>query len=210
MGYFLWNILKGNYDEIKISFLPVGHTKFGVDWAFGLFKQRFRVESASCIEDVANIVKMSTPTSEVNQAVQTGTENGQVLVPVYDWNSYFQNKHWKTITQITSYFHFRFTKEEPGFVYTKKKLEDSSWVKHRITTDTSCPVDFPNEIQPDGLTRERKDYLFKKIRPYCPGKNKDVLCPNPEENFNEDDENDEEENVITQPPASKRSRRRLM
>ena len=36
MGYLMWRVLTGLHREIKISFLPVGHTKFASDWCFGL------------------------------------------------------------------------------------------------------------------------------------------------------------------------------
>lgn len=44
MGYLTWRVLKGLNDSITLSFLPVGHTKFGCDWAFGLFKKNLERE----------------------------------------------------------------------------------------------------------------------------------------------------------------------
>jgi len=35
------------------------------------------------------------------------------------------------------------------------------------------------EIDPAGLSHERKIYLYEKIRQFCSDKNKDILCPKP-------------------------------
>lgn len=36
IGYFIWRIINGLHESITLSFLPVGHTKFSCDWAFGI------------------------------------------------------------------------------------------------------------------------------------------------------------------------------
>lgn len=47
-------------------------------------------------------------------------------------------------------------------------------------TPDSVP-DFPEKVQADGLTFQRKKYLYKKIREYCEDEYKDLLCPDPGE-----------------------------
>ena len=42
LEYLAWRVLAGLHDEIELSFLVVGHTKFSPDWCFGLFKRAFR------------------------------------------------------------------------------------------------------------------------------------------------------------------------
>lgn len=37
MCYLNWRIQKNLNKSIQLSFLPVGHTKFGCDWGFGRF-----------------------------------------------------------------------------------------------------------------------------------------------------------------------------
>lgn len=39
MGYLAWRILNNLNESITLSFLPVGHTKFSCDLAFGVFKK---------------------------------------------------------------------------------------------------------------------------------------------------------------------------
>ncbi len=42
------------------------------------------------------------------------------------------------------------------------------------------PNDLPEKVQPPGLSRDRQQYLFEKIREYCPEEVRDTVCPNPE------------------------------
>ena len=40
VGYLLWRVLTGLHDNITLSFMIAGHTKFSPDWCFGLLKKR--------------------------------------------------------------------------------------------------------------------------------------------------------------------------
>ena len=40
VGYLLWRVLTGLHNNITLSFMIVGHTKFSPDWCFGLLKKR--------------------------------------------------------------------------------------------------------------------------------------------------------------------------
>jgi len=59
MNYFMWRILTGLHQEIKVSFLLVGHMKFSPDWCFGLFKREYRKTNISCLDDIVQVVKTS-------------------------------------------------------------------------------------------------------------------------------------------------------
>ena len=72
----------GLHRSITISFMLVGHTKFSPDWCFGLLKQRYRRTFASCLQDIADAVNAS---ADVNIAQLAGTQDGEVIVPTYDW-----------------------------------------------------------------------------------------------------------------------------
>lgn len=50
MRYLLWRTMNKSRNEITISFLPVGHTKFAPNVYFGLFKQRFRYSDVSSLK----------------------------------------------------------------------------------------------------------------------------------------------------------------
>jgi len=62
-----------------------------------------------------------------------------------------------------------------------KKTHENEEVKFRMFhLEEFNTVDFLNdqeEIQPDGLSNERQDYLFEMIRAYCSMETQDTLCP---------------------------------
>ena len=94
MQYLAWHILSGLNKSITLSFLIVGHTKFSPDWCFGLFKQLYRRTKIGCLDDIARVVEKS---AEASHAQLVGTQDGQVLVPTYDWAEFlmppFDNEH---------------------------------------------------------------------------------------------------------------------
>lgn len=85
MGYLAWRVSTHKNLKIVLSFLPVGHTKFSCDWAFGLLKKKFRVTYISSIDEFERSIEQSTPTSKVNSAIAIGNEKGEVTIPVHDW-----------------------------------------------------------------------------------------------------------------------------
>ena len=60
MYYLALRVLAGLHDEITLSFLLVGHTKFAPDWCFGLAKQCYRKTNVSSLDDIANTVSRSS------------------------------------------------------------------------------------------------------------------------------------------------------
>ena len=52
-----------------------------------------------------------------------------------------------------------------------KMLQSDSWSPSKDT--------LPSVIPPQGLSLERKQYLFEKIREFCPEGCKDLVCPDP-------------------------------
>ena len=57
--YLMWRVLTGLHEEITISFLLVGHTKFAPDWCFGLFKRLFKRTKVGSLEEIAAVVDRS-------------------------------------------------------------------------------------------------------------------------------------------------------
>ena len=44
------------HEDITLSFLLVGHTKFAPDWCFGLIKQKYRKTVVGCLDDIKEVV----------------------------------------------------------------------------------------------------------------------------------------------------------
>lgn len=135
--------------KVVLSFMPVGHTKFSCDWAFGLLKRKFRITCISSIQELVDCVEQSTPTSHVNTALSVGDEKGNVNINVHDWLSFFGNKYCKKVPLITKYNHFEFNEGFKGKVHCKTDLQGNDFV-FRIFPSEEGPSGFPELITPTG------------------------------------------------------------
>ena len=184
MYYLMWRVLTRLHDEITISFLPVGHTKFFPDAGFGLLKKKFRVTKVECLSDIANVVSHS---AAMNYPQLVGDQSGNVIVPSYDWITFFEDRVVKSALKgIKSYSHFRFSSKELGRVYVRKSSdlndEDNPERKVVLLKDVSWqpePSDLPGVVTPEGLSLTRQWYLYNKIREYCSPEVQDLVCPMP-------------------------------
>ena len=93
MYYLMWRVLTGLHEEVKISFLPVGHTKFAPDWCFGFMKQRSCRTKIVDLDDIANCVTLS---SSVNVPQLVGLLDGSTFVSTYNWSERFAQHTIKT------------------------------------------------------------------------------------------------------------------
>lgn len=127
--YLCWRVQNNLHREISVNFMPPGHTKFAPDWCFGLFKRKISQTEVGCLDDICDIVKVSTPESNIPQLV--GREDGTVLVPTYDWHAYISDGH-KALIGIKSISHMRFTSTHPGRVYYRSSLAEGEQHKDLV------------------------------------------------------------------------------
>ena len=181
MQYLTWRVLTGFNERIEISFMLVGHTKFAPDWCFGLLKQRFRHTNVGCLVDIA---KVANDSAECNHAEIVGSEDGTVLVPQYDWAAYFgvlfKRQAFKGIKSLQ---HLVFCRSIPGEAMVRE-MTDTPAKKITLLSNANLKwapshTQLPPLITPPGLSRERREYLFTKIREYCPLNCQDIVCPDP-------------------------------
>ena len=182
MYYLMWRVHTKQHDEITISFLPVGHTKFFPDAGFGMLKRKFRLSKVGCLADIASIVNQS---AAMNHSQLVGGQNGNVIVKAYDWITYFEDYVVKSALKgIKSYSHFRFTSKEPGTVYIRKScdINNTTEKKIKLLKEMSwrpSSSDLPDTVTPDGLSLTRQWYLHDKIREFVPHDMQDLVCPLP-------------------------------
>ena len=177
LQYLAWRVLSGLHRCVTMSFMLVGHTKFSPDWCFGLLKQKFRRTFVSSLQDLVEVVNSS---AQVNCAQLVGSDDGEVIVPTYDWSG-FLSEHFCKVPQLKSYHHFQFSTALPGVVLLKK-FSDSDSSRFRILTDNEwvpSPHTLPPVIRPAGLSLPRKWYLYNSIREYCRPGTEDLVCPLP-------------------------------
>ena len=199
MYYLMWRIATGQHNEITISFLPVGHTKFFPDAGFGILKRKFRLINVGCLSDIASVVDKS---AAMNHTQLVGDQDGNVMVKTYDWITFFEDRVIKSALKgIKSYSHFRFTSTHPGTVFVRKSCETmekglTTEKKIKLLHDMSwrpLPSDLPLVVTPEGLSSQRQWYLYNKIREFVPIEAQDLVCPLPRKRLavSSDDDDDE-------------------
>lgn len=105
MWYFAWRAIMGLHKNITVNFMIAGHTKFAPDWCSGLIKQQYRRSMVSCLRDIEDVVQASSVTG-VNLPRLVGTEDGQITVPTYDWQS-FLSPYFVPLQGIKACHHMR-------------------------------------------------------------------------------------------------------
>ena len=105
--------------------------------------------------------------------------SGDVIVPMYDWCSFFATT-FKKLPSIKTTHHFRMSEAHPGKVFTKENCS-SPEVEHCLLKEGVVldPEELPPVITPRGLPSQRQWYLYDKIREFCPAADQDITCPLP-------------------------------
>ncbi|KAI0237073.1 hypothetical protein LSAT2_012447 [Lamellibrachia satsuma] len=156
--YLMWRVVNGLHRSASINFMVAGHTKFAPDWCFGLLKRLVRKTFISSLTDVEAACEAS---SVCNTSQLVGTQDGQSVVPCYDWAS-FLDGHFKRIPGLLSLHSFVVSAEAPN-VLKVREFSHSVAKLHDIGKG-SCPVGLPQVIAPKGLSLERQNYLYSEIR----------------------------------------------
>ena len=90
----------------------------------------YRRTFVNSLDDVADVVDSS---ADVNVAQLVGTQNGETVVPMYDWTT-FLGDHFRNVPQLKTFHHFTFSAQYPGVVVTKV-LSDSAGKKFAMLHD---------------------------------------------------------------------------
>ena len=161
--------------------MMVGHTKFALDWAFGLLKQRFKRTKVGCLADLAKVV---TDSATINHSQLVGKENGEVIVKQFDWAT-FSAKHFRRqgFDGIKSLHHLEFAKATPGKVLVRMESDSEVQTLQVLAKSslhwTPSSSEMLEQIIPAGLPLERSKYLYEKIREFVPVESRDIVCRNP-------------------------------
>ena len=138
-------------------------------------KQKTRRTFISSLFDIARTVEDS---AAVNVAELLGLHNGSVLIATYNWVAYL-GQYFKKLPKIKSFYHFRFNKEHPGTVFCKQYWDSEEKAVNLLRNRNflSEPGQLPDIVNPQGISRERADYLFKEIREFCCDGTENLVAP---------------------------------
>ena len=164
IAYLMRRTLKGYNKEITFSFLIAGHTKFSPDTCFGLIKRLYRRTYVGCLDDIANVVSKS---SVVNEPQLVGTQDGSTVVSMYNWAAYFDENTMK-VPQTKSYQHVWFSSAHPGKVFVRSSRNGVEKEINILRSNHNFLETFPSIITSTGLSHERQQYLYERIRECCP------------------------------------------
>ena len=173
--YYLWQVMSGLHVSINYDFLLPGHTKFSPDWCFRLVKQKTRRTFISSLFDITRTVE---DCAAVNVAELVGLDNGTVLIATYDWVAYC-GQYFKKLPQIKNLYHFRLNKEHPGTVFCKQYWDSEEKAVNLLRNRNFLPQ--PGQlldiVNPQGISRERADYLYKELREFCRDGTENLVAP---------------------------------
>ena len=98
---------------------------------------------------------------------------------VYNWSAFLE-WYFVKVPKIKTFHYFRFSKDEPGKLYFKQysTSPEQSLVLLRNPTILP-PAVLPPEISPQGLSQERKQYLYREIRQFCKPGTEVLVAPAP-------------------------------
>ena len=157
--YLMWRVLTGLHNTVNLHFMITGHTKFSPDACFGIVKRKFRKTPVSSLDDLARVVDDS---AACNVCQLVGAQDGCVLIPTQDWAG-FLSSYFRRLDGIKQYHHLHFERDHPGAVFLRKTAvaEEEERKLLRVAWRPSV-VDKPPSITPQGLSYERRKYLYKK------------------------------------------------
>jgi hypothetical protein len=185
LHYLLYRVLAGLHDNIELSFMIVGHTKFSPDGYFGLIRKYYRRSNIYTYEDlVQTILNSSANGHNICQPVGSYGASDSLQPLIYrDWSSWLL-KFFNKLPDITSYRHFKIEKNKLGVVILKKTVDgdetEISLIKRDVPFGENRSFRLPSKIIPKGLSLKRQWYLYEKIRIHIPNeRDKDMICPKP-------------------------------
>ncbi len=181
--YLLWRVMTGQHKAATLSFMLVGHTKFGPDRFFGLLKRQYKKSVIGTVCDIERVVKESTRNNQNRAQLIANMTGKERYVTSYQWSS-FLSQFFKPIPAITSYHVFRVSADKPGHVIVKKYSDSSETSINCLKNPNDKSIDsslFPEVLEPKGLDAKRQWYLYEQIRQFCPSNlQADFTCPKPE------------------------------
>ena len=178
MHYFAWRVGTGLHREINYHFMEPGHTKCICDGCFGKVRQLFRRSDVDTTAQLSSVIERS---AKINSSIMyRDTHEAEPNFQWYGWDTYF-NAVFKPLVGIRKYHHFRFTHEDPGYVYVKVHVSDAEETRvcllnRGFSWPPAIPA-FPDRLPAAGFSQERLKYLRDQVRPFVREAFKANFCP---------------------------------
>jgi hypothetical protein len=173
--------MMGLHDAISLSFMIVGHTKFGPDGYFGLIKRVYRRAKVYTYNQLVELIRKASPNGHL-LCQSFRNESGEQSYQYYQWDAWL-SKYFYNLPDIKKYHHFLFNNKTPGIVVVKESVNGKEY-KFNLLRDTkeknTMKSERPSILFPTGLSLDRQWYLYKNIREHIPEEiDKNITCPRP-------------------------------
>ena len=125
MAYFSLLIWRKLFDEIEISFLPVGHTHVDIDQMFGTIKTTLKQNHAKTIVDLQNLIKRSCATETIDC---------ELIESIANISGLFKDKLY-SFHGISQFRYFKLKADRQGqpFIFVKRNADDQVWMCNQNT-----------------------------------------------------------------------------
>lgn len=98
-----------------------------------------------------------------------------------DWKA-FLSRYFGAVPGIQKLQHFVFNKDKPGIVTVKQSaMGEPREVNILLCNPEDVPITNPCDLVPEGISRDRQQYLYRHVRPLVRESCKDKTCPAPSE-----------------------------
>eukprot|EP00835_Amoeboradix_gromovi_P005598 NODE_542_length_6882_cov_0.127967.p1 type:complete len:332 gc:universal NODE_542_length_6882_cov_0.127967:2098-1103(-) len=187
-----WFVMQGHSDDIQLTFMVRGHTKFGLDGHFGVIKKTFQTRDCFTMDHIHTSINES---SSSNQSfIFPSTKFKDYRTPLDDM--------FNDVKGISKYQCFWFNKDWKGKVKVRKSVDDDFVLIDLLKIPLSSYAFNPEQLPIPGIKMIKQEGLYTKVRPFIPDAYKDVLYPRPTNNTIVTQIKSEEELVIDTEPKN--------
>ena len=183
LHYLLFRTMIGLHNQIDLSFMIVGHTKFAPDGYFGRIKYRYRRSKVYTYHQMTALINDSSPNGR-NVCQTYRNDSGKINFEYRGWAA-FLSKYFNNMPEIRKYHHFSFDSKKPGIVVVKETVDGEKLVVNLLKNpefrfEKNKLTRLPAKINPKGLSASRAWYLYDNIREHIPSEeDKNATCPLP-------------------------------
>lgn len=171
VGYLTWRVITGLHKRMTLSFMRVGHTRCVVDGNFGLLKKAYRNSDVDAVSQLPALVDQSSATNKAQLFQWQWRE----------WDTWLNN-YFTAVKGIMKLQHFEFS-DKGGNVVVREVCDGPSKtikvLKRGVKPADVIAAPPPSPLSPGGITRDRAEYLYSKVREHVWPPYKDITCPSP-------------------------------
>ena len=165
-----------SYDRKAYGDYSVLHACWPYEVCTGLvlwtFERQFKKTKVDCLSDISNVATTSSSNGLIIPQL-CGTEDGNVIVPTYGWDSHLCPHSFRKLPSMKKYHNF--TMKLDGSVTCKEQVDSQPITYCLKQPNKEVSAVYPGIQQPTGPSHDRQFYLYREIREFVDDKCKDLV-----------------------------------